>query len=252
MRISKKFAGSSCLGKRVFQPAELSPDAAREAKALNEELLELERNFLENIPEKIRSIPSPVASDASDDECTSTGSTTTSSASSTVTTGDKSPSKEEEAPHSDVDDLAEEDVQDYMDCLDDKDGNGVHLPLLCMEDCDNKGSCNCAINFTSLTPQGLPMGNMDWIYHLENEVWPSSSSLSSQSTTTTTASSIASSDSSPARSPVSSEVPPTPSSSVTPPSTESTAVYAEYDVSTVRTSLFPRRSTPLVFAHALP
>jgi len=53
MRITKKFAGASCIGKQVFQPCDqTSPDSIDEMKRAEEELSRLEQTFIERLAYK--------------------------------------------------------------------------------------------------------------------------------------------------------------------------------------------------------
>jgi hypothetical protein len=52
MRITKKFAGASCIGKQVFSPCEQSPANLEEISRCEEELRRLEQVFLERLEQK--------------------------------------------------------------------------------------------------------------------------------------------------------------------------------------------------------
>jgi hypothetical protein len=49
MRITKKFAGASCIGKQVFQPSDTTSSNSTTLKRVEEELSDLEKSFLKRL-----------------------------------------------------------------------------------------------------------------------------------------------------------------------------------------------------------
>jgi len=64
MRITKKFAGASCIGKQVFQPCARTPENVARVEQSQRKLLELEANFHKKIADQkaAKKTPSSVAS----------------------------------------------------------------------------------------------------------------------------------------------------------------------------------------------
>jgi len=71
MRITKKFAGASCIGKQVFQPCARTPENVARVEQSQRKLLELEANFHKKIADQkaAKKTPSSVASNLGAKPC---------------------------------------------------------------------------------------------------------------------------------------------------------------------------------------
>ena len=64
MRITKKFAGDSSVGKRVFHPAPRTPEKVQEMARVHQELAECERHFLGRVQQRKLNGRRPLPSDS--------------------------------------------------------------------------------------------------------------------------------------------------------------------------------------------